>query len=609
MTLQNFSIKTKILVLLIIGAIQFVVLSSISINAFSDSLDMFTEMKSKQIKLITLSSDISDLLRKLKDTYFAAAVSRMDKKTYHDETNIILSQLKIKFDSLNKLSKERGFESLKTITENIQARTSSLSTIGNEMVMFYTSNASLEDKSDAMDAYNAVSLKEQIELNTLIKFSNTSLNNNIENFGEKLARFKIITIIVSIASIIALIIVSPIIMSNISRSLKFQESLFDNNSVAIFIVNQQRNIVSANAHFYEAFGYTPQEIINQNAMKIHLDEASFNSFREYYLAALGNDKNVKITYKFKMKDGTLRWFDIMGSSVELSNGETGVLWAMVDVTEIKHVQKELEEQKNTFENLYYDLQSAKDQLVQSEKMASLGGLVAGVAHEINTPVGMALTGVTHVELETKRIRNLYQADEMTEDDFMHFLDGADELNHSVVINLNKAAELIRSFKQVAVDQSSEASRTFNLKEYIEEVLTSLHNNIKKTKLSINVDIDEKLNITSIPGAISQIITNFIMNSIIHGFEHGAEGKINIFAKIENSMLEIIYSDNGKGMDENTVAKVFDPFFTTKRHSGGSGLGMNIVYNIVTQKLNGTISCESSLGSGVSFKIRMPLNQA
>ena len=609
MTLQNFSIKTKILVLLIIGAIQFVVLSSISINAFSDSLDMFTEMKSKQIKLITLSSDISDLLRKLKDTYFAAAVSRMDKKTYHDETNIILSQLKIKFDSLNKLSKERGFESLKTITENIQARTSSLSTIGNEMVMFYTSNASLEDKSDAMDAYNAVSLKEQIELNTLIKFSNTSLNNNIENFGEKLARFKIITIIVSIASIIALIIVSPIIMSNISRSLKFQESLFDNNSVAIFIVNQQRNIVSANAHFYEAFGYTPQEIINQNAMKIHLDEASFNSFREYYLAALGNDKNVKITYKFKMKDGTLRWFDIMGSSVELSNGETGVLWAMVDVTEIKHVQKELEEQKNTFENLYYDLQSAKDQLVQSEKMASLGGLVAGVAHEINTPVGMALTGVTHVELETKRIRNLYQADEMTEDDFMHFLDGADELNHSVVINLNKAAELIRSFKQVAVDQSSESSRTFNLKEYIEEVLTSLHNNIKKTKLSINVDIDEKLNITSIPGAISQIITNFIMNSIIHGFEHGAEGKINIFAKIENSMLEIIYSDNGKGMDENTVAKVFDPFFTTKRHSGGSGLGMNIVYNIVTQKLNGTISCESSLGSGVSFKIRMPLNQA
>jgi len=609
LTLQNFSIKTKILVLLIIGAIQFVVLSSISINAFSDSLDMFTEMKSKQIKLITLSSDISDLLRKLKDTYFAAAVSRMDKKTYHDETNIILSQLKIKFDSLNKLSKERGFESLKTITENIQARTSSLSTIGNEMVMFYTSNASLEDKSDAMDAYNAVSLKEQIELNTLIKFSNTSLNNNIENFGEKLARFKIITIIVSIASIIALIIVSPIIMSNISRSLKFQESLFDNNSVAIFIVNQQRNIVSANAHFYEAFGYTPQEIINQNAMKIHLDEASFNSFREYYLAALGNDKNVKITYKFKMKDGTLRWFDIMGSSVELSNGETGVLWAMVDVTEIKHVQKELEEQKNTFENLYYDLQSAKDQLVQSEKMASLGGLVAGVAHEINTPVGMALTGVTHVELETKRIRNLYQADEMTEDDFMHFLDGADELNHSVVINLNKAAELIRSFKQVAVDQSSEASRTFNLKEYIEEVLTSLHNNIKKTKLSINVDIDEKLNITSIPGAISQIITNFIMNSIIHGFEHGAEGKINIFAKIENSMLEIIYSDNGKGMDENTVAKVFDPFFTTKRHSGGSGLGMNIVYNIVTQKLNGTISCESSLGSGVSFKIRMPLNQA
>jgi signal transduction histidine kinase len=263
-------------------------------------------------------------------------------------------------------------------------------------------------------------------------------------------------------------------------------------------------------------------------------------------------------------------------------------------------EKRIIEEKNSL------LIRTQKQLVQAEKMASLGGLVAGVAHEINTPVGMALTGVTHIDQVTKKVRDKYMGDEMTEEDFTSFLDDCDEINRSVIINLNKAADLIRSFKQVAVDQSSEEARSFNLKEYIEEVLISLHNRIKKTKIEVELNIDNNIVIISIPGVFSQILTNFVMNSIVHGFEPDELGLIGIEAQKYDSKLHLIYKDNGKGMDEKTREKVFEPFFTTKRNAGGSGLGMNIVFNLATQTLGGTIECESSVGKGVIFKLIIPV---
>ncbi|NQY94346.1 MAG: HAMP domain-containing histidine kinase, partial [Campylobacteraceae bacterium] len=250
------------------------------------------------------------------------------------------------------------------------------------------------------------------------------------------------------------------------------------------------------------------------------------------------------------------------------------------------------------------LTNTQDQLIHSEKMASLGGLVAGVAHEINTPVGMGLTGITHFLDISKKIKQLYIDDDMSEEEFEEFLNTSNDLANSINANLVRAADLIRSFKQVAVDQSSEAKRIFNLNVYIQEVLVSLRNFTKKTKINIVVDCPRELKINSYPGSFSQIITNLVMNSLHHGFSPGEKGKIVISMKLEGNSLMMKYTDDGKGIKKEDLPRIYDPFYTTNREDGGSGLGMNILYNIVTTSFNGKIECISAENEGVVFLIEM-----
>ena len=284
------------------------------------------------------------------------------------------------------------------------------------------------------------------------------------------------------------------------------------------------------------------------------------------------------------------WKKIKDEITELNNG--------LEVT----IEKRTQELQQNIE----ELKIAQDHLVESEKMASLGGLVAGVAHEINTPVGISLTGITHFQHITKELKNLYDNENLSQEEFETYVSTSYEIAESVYKSLTRAAEQIKSFKQVAVDQSNEQIRSFNVREYIEEILLSLHNRTKKTKHKIIVDCDNKLAIRSYPGSISQILTNFVMNSLIHGFKDIEKGDINICVKQENNNIKFIYKDNGVGMSEVNLKKIFDPFFTTNREGGGSGLGLNIVYNIVTNGLNGNIKVESKSNEGIKFTITFPL---
>ncbi|MBW1899261.1 MAG: HAMP domain-containing histidine kinase, partial [Deltaproteobacteria bacterium] len=183
---------------------------------------------------------------------------------------------------------------------------------------------------------------------------------------------------------------------------------------------------------------------------------------------------------------------------------------------------------------------------------------------------------------------------------------ASESSSIIHKNLNRAADLIKSFKQVAVDQSGEVKRKFKLKRYTDELFISLRPKLKKTPHKIRFNCPEDLEIDSYPGIYSQIITNFILNSLNHGFEEGEEGLITIDIKKDGGELLVEYSDNGKGMEEETFKKIFDPFFTTSRGLGGTGLGMHIVYNLVTLTLGGKIKCFSLPGEGTTFLIRIPV---
>jgi signal transduction histidine kinase len=253
-----------------------------------------------------------------------------------------------------------------------------------------------------------------------------------------------------------------------------------------------------------------------------------------------------------------------------------------------------------------DLQRTQKQLVLSEKLAALGELVAGVAHEINTPVGVALSAGSTLAEKNRTLTALFAQGEMKRSDLSGYLEDAREGTEMILLNLQRASELIRSFKMVAADQVSEQRRMFNVRGYIDEILLSLRPKLKKTRHRVDVLCDPDLVIESYPGAFSQILTNLIINSLIHGFAPEQAGEIRIEVGRSNGSLELRYADNGRGMDPATRDRIFEPFFTTARSQGSTGLGMHIVFNIVTRTLGGTIDCESSPGQGTVFCMTMPL---
>lgn len=253
-----------------------------------------------------------------------------------------------------------------------------------------------------------------------------------------------------------------------------------------------------------------------------------------------------------------------------------------------------------------ELRDAQEQLVETEKMASLGGLVAGVAHEINTPVGVAFTAASTLSGEAEAFGEAFRNGQLKKSSLEKFVHVSEESSRMILGNLERAAHLIQSFKQVAVDQSSEEPREFTIGEYFSEVLLSLRPRLKNRSIEVNLDCQDDLLVRSHPGAWSQILTNMVMNSLAHAFGEDDVGAISIAANAVEGKLVVVYLDNGRGMDEATRKRVFDPFFTTRRGSGGSGLGMHILFNLVNQKLGGRVKLDSELGKGVRIEIKVPI---
>lgn len=273
------------------------------------------------------------------------------------------------------------------------------------------------------------------------------------------------------------------------------------------------------------------------------------------------------------------------------------------------LQAEVAERQKAEQELKASLERQKDMqeyLVQSEKMAALGSLVAGVAHEVNTPVGVGVTAASHLHQITRDFLQLCNTGSPRRSDLTEYLSEAAEAAEILLKNLERAGTLIKSFKQVSADQSSEGRRVFKVKEYLGEILLSMNPKLKKTQHHIGIECDENLEIDGYPGAFAQVITNLVMNSLSHAYVPGDEGRLSIKLSVSADMVEMVYSDDGCGIDPKILPRIFDPFFTTKRGAGGTGLGLAVVYNIIVQQFGGTITCDSRLGQGTTFTIRFPL---
>ncbi len=256
-----------------------------------------------------------------------------------------------------------------------------------------------------------------------------------------------------------------------------------------------------------------------------------------------------------------------------------------------------------------ELLEARDltEVANREKMASLGRLVAGFAHELNTPIGVALGSASALQREAQTIRHLLAQEEVDVDELLAAVTSVENGFTLTLSNLERASNLVTSFKRTAVDQTSGEMRVFRVLEVIEDTINLLHTHFKQTSIQIQVTCPHELKVNSLPGALEQILTNLLMNSLIHGFEEGQRaGQIQIVVQRQENRLHLEYSDNGKGIASEHLPKIFEPFFTTHRAHGGSGLGMYICYNLVTTQLQGTLSCESVLGQGVKFIIIFPV---
>ena len=308
---------------------------------------------------------------------------------------------------------------------------------------------------------------------------------------------------------------------------------------------------------------------------------------------------------------------------------TNIIATCTDITELMENRKKIEDMLKN-ENVKLEalielktdeLNSTMKELMEKEKLASLGSLVAGISHEINTPLGVAVTASSFLKDENYKMLQLINGGQLTRENLANYLGNIEESTQIMLNNLERASNLIASFKNISVNQSTEKEETFNFYGYLQSILLMLKHEYKHTGVKFEIECPEDLNIISYPGAFSQIFTNLIMNSLIHGFKEGVEGMSFVDGEIisikvipvskdpdQPKSLSIEYRDNGAGIAQENLKHIFDPFFTTARGTGkksGSGLGLNIVYNLVTARLGGTIKCESEPLKGVRFLLEIP----
>ncbi|OAJ93487.1 histidine kinase [Vibrio bivalvicida] len=290
----------------------------------------------------------------------------------------------------------------------------------------------------------------------------------------------------------------------------------------------------------------------------------------------------------------------------------------INITELKLTQIELEELNQNLEHTVAtrtldlkqsmeQLRHTQEQLVESEKLAALGGLVAGVAHEVNTPLGIAVTATSVIRDITQEANQAFTNQTLTTDQFKSIMERMSDSSTMLEHNLNRAAKLIRDFKQTAVDQVSESRSHFQVYQVLDALIASLHPETRKVPVVPELKGDTELAMNSLPGVLTQVISNLIMNSINHAFNEQTTPSISIQFHQEEDMMMIEYCDNGSGIEASLHQKIFEPFFTTKRGKGGSGLGLNLVFNLVKQKLMGELSFNSEPGKGVRFELKLPIN--
>ena len=393
---------------------------------------------------------------------------------------------------------------------------------------------------------------------------------------------------------------------------RFRE-LADNISQFAWTADAQGWIYWYNKRWHDYTGTTLEEMQGWGWQKVHhpehVDRVVQRIRQSFETGTAWED-----TFPLRSKDGTYRWFLSRALPIRNAAGDV-VRWfgTNTDVTEQLEAEKALRESeqevrnaKDAAEAALQNLRETQTSLIEAEKLAALGRLVAGVAHEINNPVGICLTVASTLERRTALFWAEVARGDVKRSSLNDFLETSCNGSAQLVANLNRVAELIQSFKQVAADRISSDQRTFDLGDLVEQVLMSLRPSLRERNLTLDVECQPNLLINSYPGQYGQLLTIVLLNSVAHAFPDGKEGivAIKVRASGEDS-VEILLSDDGCGMSADVRRQAFDPFYTTRRDLGSTGLGLHILHNIVTNRLGGRLNLDSSPGAGTKFQIILP----
>ncbi|OOE83188.1 ATP-binding protein [Salinivibrio siamensis] len=350
----------------------------------------------------------------------------------------------------------------------------------------------------------------------------------------------------------------------------------------------------------------------------HLDKLLSAVGCHQFMANLHRQQDFSMCEEIVPVEGESRYFVFQALAHHGIDGFRGFRGTGIDITALKTAQFELETLNHNLEETVDErtrelqenmehLKAAQEQLVESEKLAALGSLVAGVAHEVNTPLGIAVTASSVIKDIAHTLNQAFEEQTLTSTQFASLIK---QVNDSVIMlenNLKRATHLIRDFKQTAVDQVSEALTEFDVKQTIDALVASLHPETRKIPVTPEVSGEPDILMYSLPGVITQVVSNLVMNSINHAFDETDNPKITIEFERQGDHLYLCYQDNGCGVEQSLHHRIFEPFYTSKRGRGGSGLGLNLVFNLVKQKLGGELQFESAPGQGVKFMFLIPLS--
>ncbi|KIZ35110.1 MULTISPECIES: PAS domain S-box protein [Rhodopseudomonas] len=393
----------------------------------------------------------------------------------------------------------------------------------------------------------------------------------------------------------------------VAEGRRLLQQVIDTVPAVINVKDRDLRYVLMNRYMAGIFGIAPRDAIGQTTSELMARYGAWKTDEnDKRVLAAGKDLGF---YEEEYPDfaGVMRHWLVNKLPLRGADGEIErIVTVALDIGDRKRGELEMRKAKDAAEAALRNLKETQQSLIEAEKLAALGRLVAGVAHEVNNPVGIGLTVASALERKTAMFAAEVARGDLKRSSLTEFLASSRDAAAQLVANLNRAAELIQSFKQVAADRNYSDQRVFDLGDLTEQVVMSLRPGLRKQNLTLNVACQPGLMMNSYPGPYGQVLTNLFLNSVAHAFPGGGAGTVDIQVRESGKdNVEILYSDDGCGMSLDVRRRAFDPFFTTRRDQGGTGLGLHIVYSIVTNRLGGRLDLDSEPGGGTRIQIILP----